>query len=445
VSIKGIQNIDSSIDFKVPIEITNTIMGSFDLALIRSSVIIKIYRFNGSAIADPLSPSPIPLISVGTFSNPWASSNYWVKTSTDIYNEGLNLNSIVQFSSSNSIDMLGSNLTYSGAPFITFTSIYTSIFSSYSTILANNQLVCNSPFKYNYNSLYDVTVLLCPLLSNSLNQVVINYPLYSGSMGANFPFQTIFAYAFSDGLGNLVAFRTESNSKSSKDVCTTAILSNYNYGDVAQQRILFSLSFTPITLDANKYPTMQISVTVPTQIPVAFLACLATETLINQIVTCSVVSSSSNSGILQLSSLTLVTITSLQIGVWVSLSGAVTASAFNTYYYTINVQLPQTDASANPSVYGSAYSPFASVASSCSNILNLVNVGSTNQLITISSITSNGVALNYYSDISFNAKFSTSRTDILSSSDIDITFVNAVTSPITSCSLWTPQNYIFIQ
>jgi hypothetical protein len=85
ISIKGIINLDSSIDFKVPVVISNTIMGSFDLALISSSIIKRIYRIGGSAIADPLSPAAIPLISVQSYSNAWTSSNYWVNTLTDSY------------------------------------------------------------------------------------------------------------------------------------------------------------------------------------------------------------------------------------------------------------------------------------------------------------------------------------------------------------------------
>lgn len=168
---------------------------------------MAVYRIYGSAVADPLSPAAIPAISVGTYTNPWSSNSYWVKTSTDTYTQALNLNAIVQFSSSNTIDMGTSSLTLSSTPSLTFTTLYTSIFSSFTTNSINNQLSCNSPFTYNFNSLYDVTVLWCPMLIGALNQVTINYPMYSDSLGAGFPFQNVFAYSVSDG-NNMVAYRT---------------------------------------------------------------------------------------------------------------------------------------------------------------------------------------------------------------------------------------------
>lgn len=207
ISIKGVQNIDSSIDFKVPVEITATILGSFELALIKSSVIIAIYRIGGSAIADPLSPAAIPAISVNTYSNAWSSNSYWIKTSTDTYTQGLNLNAIAQFSSSNTIGMGSSSLTISSTPSLTFTTLYTSIFSPFTTNSINSQLSCNDPFTYSFNTLYDVTVLWCPMVLGALNQVTINYPLYSDMLGAGFPFQNVFAYAVSDG-SNMIAYRT---------------------------------------------------------------------------------------------------------------------------------------------------------------------------------------------------------------------------------------------
>ncbi len=105
--------------------------------------------------------------------------------------------------------MLGSTLTYGlGTHYMTFTAIHTNIFSAYSSLFINNQALCNKPFQYRYSELYDVTVLLCPLQTNGINQVVINYPYYETYLGAGFPFDTVFAYAVSDNSGNLIAYRT---------------------------------------------------------------------------------------------------------------------------------------------------------------------------------------------------------------------------------------------
>lgn len=177
-----------------------------------------------------MSPVNAALLSASIYSNAWNSANYWVKTPTDTFNERLNLNAISSFSGFNTIDMMGSVLTYNGPPFLTFTSTYYSIFSSYSTATSNNILSCDSPFTYNYNLLYDVTVLFCPLLNNTLNQINISYPLYPNILGAGFPFQQMFAYGLSDIGGNLIAFRTESNSKIVKDICICSQVSIINYG-----------------------------------------------------------------------------------------------------------------------------------------------------------------------------------------------------------------------
>lgn len=100
-----------------------------DLALLSANSIVKIYRIGGSAISDSISILPLPSVAVNVYANPWVSNSYWVRTAADVYRQGLNLNSITQFSSANSIDMQGSMLTFSGNPFLTFTSLSLSIFT----------------------------------------------------------------------------------------------------------------------------------------------------------------------------------------------------------------------------------------------------------------------------------------------------------------------------
>lgn len=228
-------------------------------------------------------------------------------------------------------------------------------------------------------------------------------------------------------------------------MCVTSHLNNFNYADVAQQKVLISLAVTPIVLDSSYYPSLQVVFTAPTQIPLNYMACSATESLLNQGLICAIVSSSANIGTLQLSSANSITVTSLQVSLWVSPSAVSTVSPLSTYYYSLSMLLPQTDASSNPAFYGSLYSPYTSTASSCSNYINLMNVAATNQVIFITPITSNAVSLNYYADLTFNLKFSTARSNLLSSSAIELTFANSVISSITTCSVWSPQTFIFIQ
>jgi len=146
-------------------------------------------------------------VQTSVYTNNWTSTNYWVNTLSDTYNQGINLNLIAPFSTYNTIDYKNSMLTYLGAPSLTFTSIYKSIFSSYSSAVVSLKN-CDKPFTYEFNSLYNVSVLWCPLINGAINPVNISFPLYPNNVGVGFPFSTMFAYGFSDGSGNLMAYRT---------------------------------------------------------------------------------------------------------------------------------------------------------------------------------------------------------------------------------------------
>lgn len=181
---------------------------------------------------------------------------------------------------------------------------------------------------------------------------------------------------------------------------------------------MISLAVTPIILDSSCYPSLQVVFTAPAQIQLNYVACSATESLLNQGLTCAVVSSVANTGTLLLSSATSITVTTIQLSLWVSPAAVSTASPFSTYSYSLSVLLPQTDSLSNSAFYGSLYSPFSSIASSCSNYISLMNVAATNQVIFITPNTYNAVSLNYYADLTFNLKFSTARSNILASSAI---------------------------
>lgn len=132
-----------------------------------------------------------------------------MRTASDIYKQGVNLNQITAFSAQNTIDMLGSVLTYSnGNPSCTFTSIYQSIFSDFSSAFSNGITACDTPFSYVYSLNYNVSVLWCPLMAYQTNQIVISYPYYSSNLGTGFPFSKMFSYAVEDNTGNLLGFRT---------------------------------------------------------------------------------------------------------------------------------------------------------------------------------------------------------------------------------------------
>lgn len=138
-------------------------------------------------------------------------------------------------------------------------------------------------------------------------------------------------------------------------------------------------------------------------------------------------------------------ITSLQIKILQVISGLVSVSSTLTYYYYVDVLLPQTDSLGNAAIYGVYYTPFNSVIQSCSNYMNLANLPSISQPIVLNNLQINGVTLNYYSDISFNVQFSQSRPNLLPTSKIIISFSNVITTSKSTCSIWKPQNYIYLQ
>lgn len=150
-------------------------------------------------------------------------------------------------------------------------------------------------------------------------------------------------------------------------------------------------------------------------------------------------------GTLQLSSAEPLTIMSLNINLWLLVNGVITVVPLSTYYYTVDVKLPQTDHLGKAVPYGTAYSPFSSTTTSCSYTFNLINSFATNQPIVLNNISATAIALSYLTDLSFNIKFSIARPDIISSSEIDIQFGNAITTSTTTCSVWSPQDYIFLE
>lgn len=73
----------------------------------------------------------------------------------------------------------------------------------------------------------------------------------------------------------MLAYRTESNIKTTKSICLTNHLKNFNYGEITQQEISFSLSFGKIELGPDIHKSFRIEVTFPSQLPLASSSCFA--------------------------------------------------------------------------------------------------------------------------------------------------------------------------
>ena len=293
--------------------------------------------------------------------------------------------------------MQGSVLTYSGNPSSTFTSLYESIFSDFSYAVANTIAACDSPFSYLFNKNYRVTVLFCALMAFQGNQIVINYPYYPTTLGAGFPFSQMLNYAVQDSNGNLIAYRTESNAKTAMSSCTTASVNSYNYGEVTKQQLNFSITLlSPITLSPNTYSSFAVVLTLPTAISVSFVSCQIDEVLLGMSLGCSLVNSTAQQVSLVATYIgtNAISVISLRTIVTVVAVGA-TVSPITTYYYSVNVIMPQTDISALPVYYGSLYAPYSSTIATCSSILSLLSVAATGQSIVLANLHVRAIGLSF--------------------------------------------------
>lgn len=170
-----------------------------------------VFRINGSSSSESLVGNMNYIAKPWNPSTAWnPSSPLWVnQPSLYQFSQAINISAIAPFSPFNTINM-GTTVMPSTdtAPSTTFTSSYLNIFSNYTNPLVDNTTKCLNPFPYTYMNSYKVWVLWCPIKPGSTNQIVIKYPLYPDSFGANFPFNLIFTYAYANTLGAMIGYRT---------------------------------------------------------------------------------------------------------------------------------------------------------------------------------------------------------------------------------------------
>lgn len=135
------------------------------------------------------------------------SATQWGSETSYVYKQGIDLSSIMPYALSNSINMNGSSMPMATQASTTFASAYVNIFSNYTIALVDNSTKCVPPFQYMFNNLYYIWILWCPINPSSPSQIIINYPLYPDSFGSNFPFGTVFAYAYANSTGYMIAYR----------------------------------------------------------------------------------------------------------------------------------------------------------------------------------------------------------------------------------------------
>lgn len=173
-------------------------------------MIAGVYRINGSSSSEYLSGTSNYIALPWTPVSAWSpSTTEWVNQPTlHSYKQSIDLSAIVPFAPNNTINMGTTVMPLTDTlPSTTFSSAYLNIFSDFSNPLVDNLTKCVNPFAYTYTNSYKVWVLWCPLIVGAVNKISFNYPLYPDSLGANFPFSTIFSYAYADTAGKMIGYR----------------------------------------------------------------------------------------------------------------------------------------------------------------------------------------------------------------------------------------------
>jgi hypothetical protein len=79
----------------------------------------------------------------------------------------------------------------------------------------------------------------------------------------------------------------------------------------------------------------------------------------------------------------------------VSATAVASVSPTTTYYYSVNVVMPQSDNTALPAYYGTLFAPYSSTIAVCSSTLSLLSMAATGQPMILSGLQVRGIALNY--------------------------------------------------
>lgn len=83
---------------------------------------------------------------------------------------------------------------------------------------------------------YTVWVLWCAVQVGSLNQIIINYPMYQPDFfGSGFPYQMVFAYSYANTKGNMIGYRVDQNVGGTPQTCNTQKSTTYDKNSVNPQ------------------------------------------------------------------------------------------------------------------------------------------------------------------------------------------------------------------
>jgi hypothetical protein len=227
-------------------------------------------------------------------------------------------------------------------------------------------------------------------------------PQYPTVLTNGFDLRSLLTYSYSNQIGNLRAFRRETNGISSLvRSCTTAKLATYNPSSSGKQRATFTLTTPAITLGTYAghvgYSSFRVYFAIPAStVGSSGLTMLSTCDTSLTTVSCTVSSASSSLVIVTIAytGTSSTTITYMQINLY-----ATASSSFGTAAaYTVTIYLPQWDSNVNDYVpFGNSFSSVATY-STCSSSFTV-------------GITPYGTSMNLNS-LSLNSNFETTRSKI---------------------------------
>jgi hypothetical protein len=181
----------NNFNIMIPLQLTSNILSVY-LAFISKGVTISIYRFGGSVINQTLLGSLSYVFLTQTIVTPWNLQSNWVISLAYSYLQNVNLEQTNVANNLTTISMSGSIMPIHNNPFLTVSISYLEILMPSTVIIVGNTILnrtCNM-FTYFYNQQM-LQTFVCMLYGNSnstINNIQINYPIFSNNLGPGYPF-----------------------------------------------------------------------------------------------------------------------------------------------------------------------------------------------------------------------------------------------------------------
>lgn len=184
---------------------------------------------------------------------------------------------------------------------------------------------------------------------------------------------------------------------------------------------------------------MAVKVSVSSTISINYLWCEGEELGNAGDIDCKVDSQANNSAtlIFTAKSSSKVLVVGLKVRLWTSSAAAASVVVGNNYYYTVEVHLPQTNSLNQSTPYGSSYLPHFTQPYSCTALFPLTAIP-TPQTLQLSLPLLNSAGLQFPCDFTFTVDFTNSRTWLVPTSTLLLSFSGVTQMAESQCWLRQP-------